>query len=110
MNTLDRILTFINKYNSFGMGKADVIETKEMVVIKIWNAGFSENEYMEYDFVNLKDIKNLVVLRCHPITILAIEKIAYEILRKEPLDPFLKKIKNLKCYKKEDKFYYTLEL
>jgi len=96
---------FIDRYNSIGYGRAEVVETKMMIFVKLWNAGFSENEELEQDFIE-KISRRYLMYNHHPIHIFSIYKILDEFENKE----LFKQFRKLDCYKKRKKFIYHISL
>lgn len=101
-----KLVDFIERYNSIGYGKAEVVETKLMIFIKLWNAGFSENEEMEREFIRDNNINRFIMYDHHPILIFSIYKILDEFEDKDRFNAFRK----LDCYKKRKKFIYHISL
>jgi hypothetical protein len=92
-NNIITLTRFINNYNAIGYGKAEVIETKTSLIIKIYNAGFSENEELEREF--LKDypyFKYRVIVDFHPLIYIHLCKFKFE-------DTDLKELRGTEFYK-----------
>ena len=66
------IIEFCEEYNSLGFGKAEVTESKSAIILKLYNAGYSENEDLNEEFRN--KYKNYIIHDKHPILFAKFEK------------------------------------
>lgn len=100
------IVNFCDRYNSIGYGEAEIIELKSCFIIKLYNAGFSENEELDKEF--RKKYANCIILDRHPILIVELSKLNLKY------NFHIVGFGNLKdwcdCYKQEKTFKYILEV
>ena len=107
-NIIDQTVRFIEAYNRIGYGKARVVETDTNFVIELYNAGYSENEEMESQFIRGRTIRYYVSLNYHPIKLL--------VIRKNPLfetsysEKDGDKFRVLDCYEKKKKYLFKLNI
>jgi len=100
------IVNFCDAYNSIGFGKAYITELKTKFIVKLYNAGYSENEEMDYEFQ--KRYKTNIILDYHPITIAEFSKL--DLIYNTHVVNFKGIETWTDCYKKQDSFTYTLEI
>ena len=100
------IVNFCDDYNAIGFGKANVIELKSKIIVKLYNAGYSENEEMDTEFT--RKYKSNIILDRHPIIIAEFSKL--NLIYNNHIVGF----ENLKdwcdCYKERATYRYLLEI
>ena len=108
-NIIEVFKNFIEHYNSIGYGEARVIETKRYIVIELWNAGFSENEDLESEFILNKKIKQYLILDKHPSKVFVIDKLMFNIF-KHTKDEIFDSLRKTEHYSKKRKYKYQVEI
>lgn len=107
---LNDFANFINDYNGIGYGKAIVSLTKNKnLIITLHNAGFSENEDLEQQFVYQSDHKYYLIYDLHPVKIFLIRLNYLEISKRittEEIEKFMKSVE----IEKVDAFTHEIEI
>lgn len=106
--TIDIFKQFIDDYNAIGYGEARVYETPRYIVIELWNAGFSENEGLESEFIKRKTAKRYLVYDWHPSKVFCINKPMFTMFNKLTYDVF-KPLRETKIYSKKKKYKFDIE-
>ncbi len=100
------IVNFCDEYNSVGYGEAEIVELESKFIIKLYNAGFSENE--EMDLVFRQKYKNNIFYDRHPIIIAEFSKLnlmfGVHIVDYDDLKNWCD------CYKRQKKFIHRVEI
>lgn len=100
------IVNFCDRYNSIGYGEAEIIELKSCFIIRLYNAGFSENEELDTKFRD--NYRACIILDRHPILIAEFSKLDLKY------NFHVVNFGNLKdwcvCYKQEKIFKHTMEI
>ena len=100
------LVGFCNDYNAIGYGEAEIIELDNCFVIKLYNAGFSDNEELDEEF--RAKYKICIVLDDHPIIIAKFSKLNlifnYHVINFGNLEAWCD------CYSKKDEFSYNLTI
>jgi hypothetical protein len=101
------IVDFCDRYNSIGYGgEAEIIELESCFIIKLYNAGFSENEELDTKFK--EKYANCIILDRHPILIFEFSKLN---LKNNYHVVGFGNLKNwCDCYKKEKIFKHLLQV
>ena len=103
---MTELVKFCDEYNSTGYGKARIIELKSVIIVELYNAGWSDNESMDIDF--FREFQNNVIYHRHPMMIAEFSKnnLIYS--------SFVIGFENLMgwgdCYSKQDKYVYEIEI
>jgi len=69
------LVKFCDKYNATGYGTAHIVELKNSFIIKLYNAGWSDNESMDNEFYG--KYRNNIIYNRHPIMIAEFSKLHY---------------------------------
>ena len=100
------IVNFCDKYNIIGFGEAEIIELRSCIIIKLYNAGYSENETLDTEF--REKYKNNIIYNRHPIIIAEFSTLNLH------WGNHIVGFENLKdwcdCYSKLKKFEYKIEV
>ena len=67
------LVNFCEEYNSVGFGNAEIIELEHKIIVKLYNAGFSENESLDIEFK--RRFETNIILDYHPIVIAEFSKL-----------------------------------
>jgi len=67
------LVKFCEQYNSTGYGTAEITELKSKIIVKLYNAGWSDNESMDIGFN--RQFHNSIIYNRHPITIAEFSKL-----------------------------------
>jgi hypothetical protein len=67
------LVDFCESYNSIGFGKATIVELESSIIVKLYNAGFSENEERDWEFK--QKYSSCIIFDRHPITIAEFSKL-----------------------------------
>jgi len=102
---LIELINFCEQYNSIGFGTATIIELKNKVIVKLYNAGYSENEELDYEFT--KKYKTDIIFDYHPITIAVFSKMNM-IYNNHIVD--LDIDKSYDFYKEQKEFKYVINI
>jgi len=70
---LQELIDFCEQYNSIGYGEAKICEVKSCFIVELYNAGYSENETLDTEFI--MKYKSCIILDRHPITIAEFSKL-----------------------------------
>lgn len=97
---------FCENYNKIGYGIAEIIELDNKFIIKLYNAGFSENE--EMDTIFRQKYKYNIIYDRHPIIIAEFSKLnlmfGVHIVDYDDLKNWCD------CYKRQKKFIHRVEI
>ena len=103
---MKELVRFCEDYNAIGFGEAWICELKSCFIIKLYNAGYSENEEMDREFK--RKYTSCIILDRHPITIAEFSKLNlkynFHVVDYNDVCDFLEF-----CSKK-DKFVHKLEI
>jgi len=103
---MKELVEFCEVYNSIGFGKAWICELKSKFIVKLYNAGYSENEELDYEFK--EKYKSCIVLNRHPITIAEFSKLDliynFHVVNYNDVCDFLE------FCSKQNKFVHKLEI
>ena len=61
------IVNFCEEYNAIGYGNATIKELSSKFILKLYNAGYSENEHLDFLFKQRHRVN--MILEYHPISI-----------------------------------------
>lgn len=102
---------FIADYNriGYGEGKVFLTENDKTIIIVMYNAGFSENEELEEEFLKNMRIKHYMIYNRHPMKVIEIPLSFLKISKRvteEEVETFMSsnEIKRIK------KFEYKIEI
>ena len=100
------IVNFCDDYNAIGYGEAEIIELRGKIIVKLYNAGFSENEEKDTEFRD--NYKDSIIYDRHPIIIAEFSTLPLKYGTK------IVGFENLKdwcdCYSKKNEFKFEIEI
>jgi len=104
--SIQALIDFCDSYNAIGYGTANIIELEHKFVVKLYNAGYSENESMDIEFRKL--YRTNIILDYHPITIAEFSKL--NLIWNNHIVDFEKVVWNQDYYSKQREFKHILKL